>query len=114
MSDPVKTGILVIKGANKMPARKTKSANAPQSGSGAGSPRKRGRKSSSFLVVLLQLIGFSYFGRVFLALLGATILGLINILLSRNQFDLFFQLSGIEIILAAIAFWLRLILRRES
>jgi hypothetical protein len=83
--------------------------------SAGGSKRKpRRRKSAGFLTALLQLISFSYFGRVFLVLLVTSILALLNILISRNQVDLFFQLCGIEMILAAAAFWLRLILRRES
>jgi hypothetical protein len=104
----------VLGGTSRMPAKKTAPTNPAPTATGGSRPRRRSRNSASFLVVLLQLIGFSYFGRVFLTLLVAAILGLINILLSHNQFDLFFQLCGIEIILAAITFWLRLILRRES
>jgi hypothetical protein len=70
-------------------------------------------RPKSFLAGLAELVGMTYFGRVFLLLLIAAVVILLDILVSRNQYDLFFLLAGVELILAGIIFWLRFILRRE-
>lgn len=73
----------------------------------------RSRKSKpSFLRALLELLRLSWLGRVLLVcLITAAVLG-INILVSANQYDLFFILTGIELVVTALFFWLRLVLRR--
>jgi hypothetical protein len=79
-----------------------------------GKSRAGRRRSSSFLANLVELIRMTYWGRVFLTLLFAAIVCLINILVSQNKYDLFFQLTGIELVLCAIIMWLRFLLRREA
>ena len=76
-------------------------------------PSGRSRSSKpSFFRVLFDLLLISWFGRVLLVcLVMAAVLG-INILISANQYDLFFILTGIELVLTALVFWLRLVLRR--
>jgi hypothetical protein len=85
-----------------------KSKPAPRTSTG------RRRKRKSFLAGLSELAGMTYFGHVLLVLVLAAAIVLLNILFSRNQFDLFFLLAGIELILTGIIFWLRFILRRET
>ncbi len=46
-----------------------------------------------------------------ITLLGAVILSL-NLLVSGNQFDLFFLITGLELIGVAIFFWLRFLLKK--
>ncbi|MDW7658994.1 MAG: hypothetical protein SCM11_17640 [Bacillota bacterium] len=75
------------------------------------SGRSRSSKPS-FFRALFDLLLISWFGRVLLVcLVMAAVLG-INILISANQYDLFFILTGIELVLTALVFWLRLVLRR--
>ncbi len=78
---------------------------------GARNTKKTG--SISLVASMLELISLTYFGRVFFFLAIATILALLNILLSHNQFDFFFRLLGIEMVLTAIFFWLKFLLKRE-
>jgi hypothetical protein len=89
------------------------SGKKKSSGTGRGRKSQSGRRKASFLAVLVELARMTFFGRVFLVLLLAGVLCLLNILLSRNQFDLFFQLTGVELLVTAIIVWLRLILRRR-
>jgi hypothetical protein len=105
-----------------MPANKRNKAGGRKTGTGSGRPAsangstsRHGRRSRSagFLAGLAELIGMTYFGRVLLTLLITAIIILLDILISRNQYDLFFLIAGIELIAAAIVFWLRFILRRE-
>jgi hypothetical protein len=107
-----------------MPAKQDSSTpvSRPRSGNNRSGGKKTtrtgknrsGRRHSSFLANLVELIRMTYFGRVLLTLLLAAIICLINILLSQNKFDLFFQLAGVELVLTAIIMWLRFLLRRES
>ncbi len=77
--------------------------------------RQAGRSHTgkpSVFRTLLDLLLLSWLGRVLLVcLVVAAVLG-INILISANQYDLFFILTGIELVLTALVFWLRLALRR--
>ncbi len=88
-------------------AEKAKKAGArtrPSSGSRRSKP--------SIWRGLLDLLLLSWLGRVLLVcLIMAAILG-VNILISANQYDLFFILTGIELVVTALFFWLRLALRR--
>jgi hypothetical protein len=106
-----------------MPKKQNSSTagGGPNSGSGPKNGKKATRigktkpgRRKSFLANVVELIRMTYFGRIFWALLLAGIVCLINILLSGNQFELFFQITGIELILAAIIMWLRFLLRRET
>jgi hypothetical protein len=70
------------------------------------------RSKPSICRALLDLLLLSWLGRVLLVcLVAAAVLG-INILISANKYDLFFILTGIELVLTALFFWLRLVLRR--
>jgi hypothetical protein len=77
-----------------------------------GRPRLR-RKTAGLFASVLELTGMLFLGRVFLVLMVVALLAALNILLSGNQFDLFFRLFGIEMALAAIVFWLRFLLRKD-
>ena len=88
-----------------------KGASAKSAGRSRSSAVRRSR--SSFTRLLLDLLLMSWLGRVFLvSLIMAVVLGL-NILISKNQYDLFFILTGIELAVTALVFWLRLVLRRS-
>jgi hypothetical protein len=105
-----------------MPAKKGNQAGGRKKGTGSGRPasakgstgrHSKRNRSGGFLAGLAELVGMTYFGRVLLTLLITVIIILLDILISRNQYDLFFLIAGIELIAAAIVFWLRFILRRE-
>jgi hypothetical protein len=105
-----------------MPAKKGNKAGGRKQGTGSGRPasangstgrRSKRTRSGGFLAGLAELVGMTYFGRVLLTLVITAIIILLDILISRNQYDLFFLIAGIELIAAAIVFWLRFILRRE-
>ena len=86
---------------------KTKTPGARAKASGGS---RRGKPS--ICRTLLDLLLLSWLGRVLLVcLVIAAVLG-INILISANQYDLFFILTGIELVVTALIFWLRLVLRR--
>ena len=44
---------------------------------------------------LLELVALTFWGRIFLVLLIIAFVALINIAISKNQYDLFFRLTGI-------------------
>lgn len=48
-----------------------------------------------------------------MVLLIIAFVALINIAISKNQYDLFFRLTGIELVLVAVFFWLRFLLRKN-
>ncbi|MGI6333704.1 MAG: hypothetical protein ACOX1A_03655 [Saccharofermentanales bacterium] len=73
--------------------------------------RSRRRKSTFFS--FLELVALTFWGRIFLVLLLIAFVTLINILISKNQYDLFFRMTGIELVLVAVFFWLRFLLRKN-
>ena len=95
-----------------------RSSSRTSSGRRASASRTRGSRSgrpasAGLLAGCAELFHLTYFGRVILVLLFAGLLVLLNILLSRNQSELFFRLSGIEMILAAVIFWLLFLLKKQ-
>ncbi|MDD3867872.1 MAG: hypothetical protein PHX55_09710 [Eubacteriales bacterium] len=73
---------------------------------------RRGRRHRGLLSNFLTLVSLTFFGRMLMiTLLGAVILSL-NLLVSGNQFDLFFLITGLELIGVAIFFWLRFLLKK--
>lgn len=95
------------------PARRITANNGSQARSGGRKPRSASRSSrSGILAGMIQLFCLTYFGRIFIVLLFAAVVVLLNLLVSGNQFDLFFRILGIELILTAAIFWLKFLLKK--
>lgn len=90
---------------------KAKPAPSRARKTGSGGKRKKVRRSGFNL--LAELVGLTFFGRVLLVCLLTSLVLALNLLLSGNQYDLFFIMLGVELILTALACWLRLLLRRD-
>ncbi len=70
------------------------------------------RKGRSFGKAFLALLLMSWFGRIFLlGLILAALLGL-NLLLTGDRYEMFFIITGLELVATALFFWLRLIWRK--
>ena len=92
-----------------MAVRKKQGTTKPAARSGKKTARTRRASPGR---VLRDLLLLSWVGRVLLvSLLIAVLLG-VNLLISANQYDLFFIMAGIELMAAALVFWLRMALRR--
>jgi hypothetical protein len=76
-------------------------------------PRRRSNRSQSSFAALLELAILTFWGRVILVLLIAAALTAINLLVSGNRFDLFFQMTGVELILLTVIFWIRFMVRKN-
>ena len=74
---------------------------------------KSSRKKSGFLSNVLELAGLTFAGRVILVLLAAALLAAANMLISNNDYNLFFRLTGIELVVASILFWIRFLVRKS-
>jgi len=103
----------------RSPTRRNSGKTSARTASGRRSS-SRGKKSQSahqgsagLLTGVMELISLTYFGKVILVLVLAALVILLNILLSRNQFDLFFRITGIEMVLIAIIIWLVFLLKKE-
>jgi len=77
---------------------------------GNSSYRSRSRKATKKASVF-EILKESSAGRGFLLLLIAVILIGFDFLFSLNQFDIFFLLLGIEIVISVLLGWLRFVLR---
>ena len=103
-----------------MPARTASPNNRNRSASSGSQVRSGGRKArsagrspkSGILAGLIQLFCLTYFGRIIIVLLFAAIVVLLNLLVSGNQFDLYFRILGIELVLTAVFFWLKFLLKK--
>lgn len=62
---------------------------------------------------MLELAALTFWGRVILVLLITAGLVAVNLLISGNRFDLFFQLTGVELILVTVIFWIRFMVRKN-
>ena len=94
-------------------ASRTAANSGSQSRSGGRKPRSASRSPrSSILAGIIQLFCLTYFGRIIIVLLFAAVVILLNLLVSGNQFDLFFRILGIELILTAVFFWLKFLLKK--
>ena len=91
-------------------AQTTRRTTSRSGGKRPGRPRK---KSQSLPRVILSLLALSWVGRA--CLVSLLIVGVtgFNLLISRNQYDLFFLMVGIELIVAACIGWLLLAFRRS-
>ncbi len=75
--------------------------------------KSRSRKSKSLLANIMELASMTFWGRVLIGVLIAAALTAINILLSNNDFDLFYLMAGVEMVIAAIVVWIRFLLRKD-
>ncbi|MDD2374268.1 MAG: hypothetical protein PHQ55_03110 [Eubacteriales bacterium] len=78
-----------------------------------GHPAKKQRAEESIVSLVYSLFSGTYFGRVAVFAVVFIIMILINLLLSRNEFNTFFMLTGVEIIVVIILSWLFYLLREE-
>lgn len=74
--------------------------------------RKTRRRKKSSLGAIFELAFLTFWGRVLMTLIIAAILAAVNLLVSGNRFNLFFQITGIELVLVAAIFWIRFMLRK--
>ena len=74
---------------------------------------KSSRRKSSFLSNVLELAGLTFAGRVLLVLAAAAVMGAANMIISNNDYNLFFKLTGIELVATAIIFWIRFLVRKN-
>lgn len=86
-------------GTTRSRNRQTKTAKSRGSGRG-------------FWAVLADILFLTFFGRLFLVAGAIAAVLALNVLISRNQTELFFVITGIELVATALVFWLRLALRR--
>lgn len=75
--------------------------------------RKSSNHSQSSFAALLELAILTFWGRVIIVLLITAGLTAINLLVSGNRFDLFFQMTGVELILLTVIFWIRFMVRKN-
>lgn len=94
-----------------MPAKTAYSNRSARTGQPRAKSRPRRRKST--LAAVIELIGLTFWGRVLMILMIAAGVAAINLLISGNQSELFFRLIGIEMVLAAIIFWIRFLIRKN-
>lgn len=94
-----------------MPART--SSNSRSTKAPATKARSKPRRRKSTLASVLELISLTFWGRVLLVLLIAALVAAINMLISGNQYELFFRLTGIEMVLVAVFFWIRFLIRKN-
>lgn len=94
---------------NRSANRKPNSKNTAKRGQTA----KYQRSEESIVSLVYSLFSGTYFGRVAVFSAAFIIVILINLLLSRNEFNTFFMLTGVEIIVVIIISWLFYLLREE-
>lgn len=85
-----------------MPAKTTKRGTS-----------KSSRRKSGFFSNVLELAGLTFAGRILLVLLAAAIMAAANMIISNNDYNLFFRLTGIELVATAIIFWIRFLVRKS-
>lgn len=82
--------------------------------SGNGRRRRTNHPEKGGFQVFLELIFLTFFGRVLLVSLAmAAVIG-INLLITKNQFDPFFIMTGIELVLLGLFLWLRMMLKKPD
>ena len=64
--------------------------------------------------IFLELVFLTFFGRVLLVSLALAFVVGLNLLISQNQFDRFFIMTGIELVLLGLFLWLRMMLRKPE
>ena len=80
----------------------------------AKTKQKHSKKhKTTFPRLLLDLFLLSWPGRVIITGLAMAVMIGLDLLISGNQYDLFFILVGCELIATAFVFWLRLILKND-
>jgi hypothetical protein len=94
---------------NRSANRKPNSKNTAKRGQTA----KYQRSEESIVSLVYSLFSGTYFGRVAVFSAAFIIVILINLLLSRNEFNTFFMLTGVEMIVVIIISWLFYLLREE-
>lgn len=74
--------------------------------------RKSAQRKKGFLALLSALLSKTYLGRLVLYLIAATLVCGFDLLVSWNQYRLFYQLVGAEFLLFAVALWAVYIIRK--
>ena len=64
--------------------------------------------------MFLELILLTYFGRVVLFAVALIMVVGLNIFISKNRFDMFFIMTGIELVILALILWLRMMMKRTE
>lgn len=95
---------------NMTPQSRSRSTASAKKKSSSSAPRRRkSQKQQGFFSILAE----SRLGRFLLALFVTFILLGVNFLLSVNQFDRFFTLVGIELIIVVLLAWIRFVIRGQ-
>jgi hypothetical protein len=74
--------------------------------------RKSAQRKKGLLASLASLLSRTYIGRLVLYLVAATLVCGFDLLVSGNDFTLFYQLVGAEFLLFAFALWAVYIIRK--
>lgn len=101
-------------GEDMATAKKSNRTSVSRSKSKARSSRSSAKGKISLTGALYELMTMTFFGRVLIvAILGVMLVG-INLLISKNRYDLFYVLCAIELIAAIAIAWLKLLIKPEA
>lgn len=92
----------------------SRSGSSRSSGRSAKGKAKATRGGSGIWHGFLQALLLTFFGRALLALLAASLVGGLCLLVARDRFDLFYTLCAVAIIAFVAIGWLKLLLRPEE
>ena len=70
-------------------------------------------KSSGLAGDIYTLISYSYAGKLLFVFILAALVIFAAILISKNEFDLFFRITGIAILLITVVSWILYLLKRK-
>lgn len=93
--------------------RSRKNTASTRTGSNKAPARRRSKRTRSGTGALLELSLLTFWGRIILLMIAAAVLAAINLLVSSNNFDLFFQMTGVELVLVAVIFWIRFMVKKS-
>ena len=85
-----------------------KKASATRNSTSSTKPvRRRSRRKPGLAKSIPQLLLMTFFGRLVIGIMASGFILLADLLIASYQFDLFFKLVGIELIIAGMIFWIR-------
>lgn len=94
-------------------ARKSSRTAATRSRTKSRSSKRTANKIS-LTGALYELMTMTFFGRVLIVtLIGLGLIG-INLLISKNRYEVFYVLCGVELIAAIAIAWLKLLIKPET
>ncbi len=70
------------------------------------------KKKSGLTSDIYTLISYSYAGKLISALIISALVLLTSMIISRNDYDLFFRLNGIAVLVITIISWIIFLIKR--